>query len=120
MDDRQYVANLGREHKEIVSPKEREGMAALLSGPAKRLPVLSIETDEAFRARVKHELRGRTLGAFVAATGLGPAQAATMSKDEISDFVRLSEQNADNDISGPNASWQPQPVPFESRFIMVG
>ena len=54
--------------------------------------------DGEFLERVKHVLRkNETQMQFIARTGLGPGQAKTMSKAQISVFVHASEERAAND-----------------------
>jgi hypothetical protein len=74
----------------------------------RKFKTISIEDDAAFRNAVAHVLKPKQLLAdFIASSGLGPAQAASMTPEEISVFVQQAERNAAEDLNAPSEKWEP-------------
>jgi hypothetical protein len=87
---------------------------------ARRQKVITVDLDDDkfTRDRVKHVLlRNERLGSFYARTGLGKAQIAEMSRQQISEFVARAAENAKDDVTAPSELWEPRKVP--PKFIMT-
>jgi hypothetical protein len=62
-------------------------------------PQIEAEPDWDFIERVKHVMKPNEAPLeFVSRTGLGPARSQQMTKDEITNFIRQSEENALDEI----------------------
>jgi len=88
----------------------------------KRQPVVTVNDDKAFTARVKHAMKPKeTNGEFVARSGLGPTQAAGMTKDEITNFVERAERARAAEHLEPVASFVPlaMPTKFSVPFVLT-
>jgi hypothetical protein len=91
----------------VQGPPGAQVVAELLERRTK-FKTVSIEDDLAFRNAVQHVLKPKQLlSEFVALTGLGPAQAGSMTPEEITAFVLQAELNAAEDPNSPGPAWEP-------------
>lgn len=92
---------------------------AVLPPTDNRVPLTPLSDDTEFMKSVKHVLRkGEKAIQFIARTGLSPAQAATMSKNQITQFVAQAEQNAKDLDHVTTKHFEPRPMPSKMRIAV--
>jgi len=113
----------------VLGPRRVFGGPVEGSMPGERA---GVNTDREFLAKVAHVLLEKETGKeswgwwdgirklfrekrresaieFVARTGLGPAQAMTMTREQITAFVAQAMENRKDDVQAPRSTWKPEP-----------
>jgi hypothetical protein len=147
-------ARAAAQHVDGLFARLGNGGQRVVAGPMDgeaSVPQVRIAEDEEFLSRVDHVLlrfddgpqqvsfvgtirklfrtkRRETAGEFISRTGLGPAQAKQMTKDQITAFVAQAMRNNEDDpgaIPPHDATFKPRPpipgwLSGAPRFVEVG